>query len=178
MNNNTNTGKLKLTPQQRKSLFAGNAPSISGEGPCPVAPGYVYRLSERLTLEVEVVRHPAPDKWTLLYCVKDKRDPVRKLRRVPPVHVDDADSTVPTEDALKDAAEESAYTSMPSSLSDAGEAPPRAVVDAYALRASQQDAARRQTLLSSPDRKSICSEWVGMVTLAHSLSPNVRWVAN
>ena len=130
---------MRLTRKQRAAFFAGDCPSISGEGECPVAPGDVIRLSSKVTFTVVRVKRKVKGKWRLSYVVHDKRDPVRNLRRTP--------ADTPDYDAIREAyapenfkwdelpvvrerrnvdpAEDSAYTGRGIGLvEDAGEAPP------------------------------------------------------
>lgn len=124
---------MKLTRVQRARLCAGECPRISGEGKPPER-GEVYALSSRLSIRVARVRVTPSKAWRIDYEIYDRRDPVRQLRLTPApqdfrairASFDPHGMPIPpTADAIKAAAEESAYTSAPSSLSSAGE-----VVDA------------------------------------------------
>lgn len=125
------TGTLKLTKEQRRRLFDLDPPSITGEGPCPVQKGDVVRLSSKMELRVETVGRRRKGGWVLWYVLVDRRDTARILKRTPrPQDYDairegfDSDGYPEplTDDVIRQAARESAYTSAPSSLSDAGEA--------------------------------------------------------
>lgn len=132
---------MRLSREQRKALFAGDAPAIYGprklvrelEGggrrvtllyeKCPVEPGDEIRLSPKLTVRVLQVIPRRGGGWQLRYEVHNKRDPVRMLRRTPPVVVPEGPENAPTEDAIKKAAQESSYTGSPvGAISDAGDA--------------------------------------------------------
>lgn len=132
---------LRLTRNQRMRLFDGQCPPITGEGACPVEAGESVQLSARVTLEVVRVDAKAGT-WKLRYHLRDTRDPVRLLRRTPPAHRDD-EYVVPlnaaeAEQAEKEAAEQSGYTSSPTaSVADAGEAVPRVWQDVRSKTVSE-----------------------------------------
>lgn len=113
---------LRLTRVQRIKLFAGECPGITGEGQCPVDEGETVKLSPKLTLKILRVQ-ARQGGWKLHYELRDRRDPVRMIRRTPPVVVPESDDEAPTGDALRRAAQESSYTGAPhSAITDAGEA--------------------------------------------------------
>lgn len=113
---------LKLSRQQRTAIFALEPPRIEGKGTCPVKPGHWQPLSSKVSIEVRAIRRHKGGGWSLQYTIHDRRDPVRNLRRTPPSLHDDQLRSVPTQEAIEIAAEQSSYTSAPTSLSDAGEA--------------------------------------------------------
>jgi hypothetical protein len=138
--------RLKLTREQREAFFAGQAPSIGGEGKCPVGKGYVYTLSTKLTLEVTGIRTRKGGGWSLAYVVFDRRDPTRLLRSTPPVHMEEWERyqhRAPTEAEIEEAAEESAYTSNREGAIDSAEGPSREHLKLYAMESSQDRMARR-----------------------------------
>lgn len=122
---------MRLTPAQKEKLKAGECPGITGTGPCPVKKDDVIQVAKRL--EIRVVRvDPKASGWKLHYEVWDRRDPVRLVRRTPPV-VAPARDDHPDAEAIRRAAQESAYTSSPrSAISDAGEAVDEATAARYA----------------------------------------------
>jgi hypothetical protein len=138
---------FRLSRVQRNRIASGDPPRISGDGPCPLEAGDEVQVAPLLVLRVEQVRRKA-ERWTLRYMVIDRRDPVRLLRRTPPAARNSTDTDEfgvprpPTPDAIKDAAEASAYSSQPSSLSDAGEAIERKVQDRYAAEGTQKTVRR------------------------------------
>lgn len=90
---------------------------------CPVCPGDEIRLSPKLTIRVLQVIPRRGGGWQLRYELNDRRDPVRMLRRTPPVVVPEGPGSAPTENAIKSAAQESSYTGSPhGAITDAGEA--------------------------------------------------------
>lgn len=116
--------KLTLTKDQRAKLFAGGCPRITGDGTCPVEPGYVYTISRGFTLQVtRVVKRDGG--WHLRYTVRDTRHKYRNVRRTPADNIDyDAvreaycpenfrydSAPIVRESGNHDSAEESAYTS-------------------------------------------------------------------
>lgn len=113
---------FKLTRVQQTKLAAGECPAIVGKGDCPVSKDTVIEVRAGLTLRVVAVDRPDPVTWRLRYEVMDRRDPVRLLRRTPPV-VPPRKDEHPDAEAVKRAARESAYTSSHSSaVDDGGEA--------------------------------------------------------
>lgn len=117
----------------RKRLFDGETPRISGDGVCPAEPGDVFDLSALVSLKVTRVHRNKTGGWWLSYEVTDRRDPVRLLRRTPGIPAGDYElvrgsfdeygyPSEPTPVAVAEAAEESAYTPIPGTLADAGEA--------------------------------------------------------
>lgn len=135
---------LKLTRTQRMRLFAGECPHIHGQGPCPVKPGETVRLSARVTLVVLRVDAQTRGRWRLMYELHDTRDPVRLVRRTPPTHREGGEYEHPTAAAIRDAGEQSGYTSSPrAAVSDAGEAPPRGWMASRAKAISEFDHQRR-----------------------------------
>ena len=153
--------KLTLNREQRRRLFAGEAPKITGEGQCPVQKGYVHRLSSNLSFKVVGITQ-ARDRWTLTVEVTDKRDPVRLLRRTPTVHFDrvkdDLDEygypSEPTPEALREAARDSAYTSAPSSLSSAGEAVDDQTLQRFAGKAAENRRITRSEEIAKREDRS------------------------
>jgi hypothetical protein len=142
---------LKLSKSDREKLFALEPIKISGKGKCPVEPGYIYRLSSRLTLTVDEIRTPKGGGWSLRYTLTDRRDPRRILRRTPGIfHVtsDDLDEhgdlKQPDAEELQRAAELSAYTGSSSSLASAGEAVDRKTQQGFTSEARTIDALREQ----------------------------------
>lgn len=145
--------RLTLTHEQRAQLFAGQTPRIAGEGKCPVEPGYVYRLSKRLELEVTAVRRTKGGGWSLGYTLSDRRDPARILKRTPSAQDFDrmrreqdeyGFPLEPSPEEIRRAAQESAYTSAPTSLSDAGEAVDQATQEAFSKQGQTIDGLREQ----------------------------------
>lgn len=143
----------KLTREQRTAIFALEPPSITGNGPCPWEVGKTYPLSNRVSLKVVGHRRYKGGGWALQYEIHDTRDNVRNLRRTPPSMPDDElrkgfDSygypAAPTSDRVKKAAQESAYTSAPTSLSDAGEGIDEKVQDRFSGEAASRDGLREQ----------------------------------
>lgn len=145
---------LKLSRGQRAAIFAGQAPQITGiENQCPVDVGHVEHLSSRVSLEVLKVNRRRRGGWSIQYQVVDRRDPVRKLRRTPGVENVEAlrktfdEHGYPREltpGEVADAAGESSYTAMPTSLSDAGEAVRSDVQERFTKEAMTHDELRAQ----------------------------------
>jgi len=130
-------GKLRLTADARRRCLQGQWPAITLDGskPCPIKRGYRYNVTASVWLEIGDPRPNRFDQHSLPYLVHDERDPRRFLRRTPTIHQGayeavresfDAFGKPRPEDAdtIAEASEESSYTSIPSSLADAGEAPP------------------------------------------------------
>jgi hypothetical protein len=113
--------RLRLTQQQRLKLFRKQPVSINGEGTPPVQAGETIRLSSKVHLIVHRVNRKQ-ERWSLHYTLVDTRDPVRKLKRTP--HAPQIDPSEPTQDAVRDAAEQSAYTAAPSAYWRCGHHPP------------------------------------------------------
>lgn len=139
---------LRLTRELRKEIFAGGAPPIRGEGPCPVEAGHVMVLSSKVELKVTAVRRRRSGGWSLQYELLDRRDPRRILRRTPGIYsvtsddFDDHGDPKPLDaDELGRASELSSYTGGGSSLADAGEA-----VDAKTQERFTQQATERLAL--------------------------------
>lgn len=115
---------MRLTRTQRARFFAGEAPGITGTGPCPVAEGDVVVLSTLMSFRVTRVRRQKTGGWSLNYEVLDRRDPVRNLRRTPPRMNEGGYKEIsesyrqtgmapePTAEAIRKAAQESAYTNF------------------------------------------------------------------
>lgn len=124
------TPNIRLTRAQREKLKVGECPGITGTGKCPVGRDDVIVVVKGL--EVRVLRvDPKANGWKLHYEVRDRRDPVRLVRRTPPVVAPRADN--PNEDVIRQAARESSYTSSPrSAITDAGEAVDEKTVERYA----------------------------------------------
>lgn len=123
---------MRLDRETRNRLFAGESPRIGGAGACPVERGYTFMLSSQVQVKVMQVRR-AKSGWWLIYEVTDHRDPPRLLRRTPGIPRGDFDAVrqsfdeygypaAPTPEAIREAARESAYTTIPGPLADAGEA--------------------------------------------------------
>lgn len=113
---------FELNRAQKAKLAAGECPGIVGKGECPVGKDTIIEVKAGLTLRVVAVDRPDPVTWRLRYEVRDRRDPVRLLRRTPPV-VPPRKDEHPDAEAVKRAARESAYTSSHrSAVDDAGEA--------------------------------------------------------
>ena len=158
--------ELRLTREQRSALFARETPRIAGDGVCPVKPGDVVRLSSKVSLLVLQVRRPKAGGWSLQYELRDTRDRVLILRRTPRIEnpdlirrsFDQHGFPVPLDaEEQERAALESAYTTMPTSLSDAGEAvDPRELEAINRRRRDMQGVWRRerQVLVASLQRLS------------------------
>jgi hypothetical protein len=135
--------RLRLTRAQRAKLFNGESPHIGGEGKCPVEAGQEIQLSARVTLRVLRVDFKVR-RWALHYELVDRRDVPRLLRRVPPTHAEGDEDVTPTPHAIREASEQSSYTSSPrSAVPDAGEAPPRVWLEVRAKARSEFDHQRR-----------------------------------
>jgi hypothetical protein len=144
---------LKLTREQRAAIFAGHPPSITGNGPSPFEAGKTYRISSLVSLKINAVRRRRQGGWKLEYEILDRRDPVKNMRRTPPVVQDEEirkgfDSygypAEPTADVVAQAARESAYTSQPTSLSDAGESVDDKTQHGFSTEAASRDGLREQ----------------------------------
>lgn len=129
---------LQLTRTQRAKLIAGECPGIVGKGRCPVERGYEHRVLKNLTLRVLRV-DARPGGWKLHYEVTNSADPIRLLRRTPPVVPPSGDGGMLEESQEKRAARESSYTSSPvSAIEDAGEAVDEQTQDRYSREGTQE----------------------------------------
>lgn len=100
-----------LSREIRHRIMAGECPHVGGKGVAPIAAGHSWRLSAYVDVEVTRIDHKR-GAWSARYVVHDRRD-LRKsadryLRRVTPGNPDHEEAT--DADAIKCAAEESAYT--------------------------------------------------------------------
>lgn len=161
-----------LSREIRKRIMAGETPHIGGEGVAPILAGHVWRLSKYVTVTVTRVDHKK-GKWSARYTVVDRRDlrasADRYLRGVTP---GDPGGEEPTDaDAIKRAAEESAYTTRSDRAIDPLPVVPadyqaelskraRPASDVLRERRRQAVAARIGRTLKSADRK-------GRLTIEH-----------
>lgn len=114
--------RLVLTRNERAELFAGRAPKLAGAGKCLISEGYIYTLSPGFWIEINKVRRTRTGGWSLGYTIHDHRHASLLLRRTPPVHVEDAESSAPTAAAIEQARFESSYTTnVRAAVSTAGE---------------------------------------------------------
>jgi hypothetical protein len=150
---------VKLTRAQRSKLSAGEPAQITGTGKCPYPKFYTHRVTTKIDLKVvgHTTGRSTNDKgepvltWTLLYELHDRRDPTRLLRRTPPVshpsRKDFDEFGYPLPQTASDASDASSYTAGGSVVSDAGEAVPRGIQDAFTeqakLEGHQANVARR-----------------------------------
>lgn len=143
--------RLPITRELRVQLLAGKAPSITGEGDCPISRGHREPIVKNLDLIVDQIHPRKGGGWRILYVIEDKRDAPRLLRRTPPVVVPEPDKRAPTAEAIKQGAQESSYTSTPvGAITDAGEAVDERTQDRFS-REGQQDRVRR---MADYERKS------------------------
>ncbi len=155
--------RLALTKHQRSQLFDGQAPRIEGNGSCPVQAGYHYRVSSLLSLEVLKVRRKAKGGWSLEYCITDKRDPVRLLRRTPSIHFEEWSQDKPRKTDAE-VAEESAYTTGGlGAIRDAGEAPD---VSEYAKQNQHHHELRELARRAAWERRSLAERAAELESLA------------
>lgn len=102
---------MTLSREIRKRIMVGDCPHIGGEGVAPISAGHVWRISKYVAVTVTRVDH-RKGKWAARYTVVDRRDlrasADRYLRRVTPGNPEG--TTVTDADAIRLAAEQSAYT--------------------------------------------------------------------
>jgi hypothetical protein len=145
---------VKLSRAQRAKLLNGEPASISGTGDAPVKKGHVHRISNSVDLKVvrvDISTDARGKRWSLHYELHDRRDPIRLLRRTPPVshpsRSDFDEHGYPLPQEAHETADTSHYAAGGAVVADAGEAIPRSAQDAYTVQAKmegqQANAARR-----------------------------------
>jgi hypothetical protein len=152
-----------FTREQRKQLGKLEVLRVAGEGECPVGKGDEIPITSTVTFRVDRVNVRRGGGWSLGYTLLVRDEKVRNLKRVPRAQDFDAirksfDSAgypqEPTRDVLEEAAEESAYTSRPTSLADAGEAVDRVTQRRFSEEAKMADRLRDQRRREKYERRN------------------------
>lgn len=148
--------RLRLTREQQFLLSHGGKPRIAfpAAKPCPVEPGFVRKLSPKLSIEVTGVRRTKMGEWVIDYLVRDER-PIL-MRRVPPVHTPEShDGFVPppSKADIEIARLEGSYTrSSHGSIRDGGDAVPEVDQTLIEMRARTKWAEQKRK--DNPERET------------------------